>query len=144
MAGTRALSSVSRGVTLRRLRQTGAIRAFQIPSRSRGAKMVWRYRCVDLYDFVKTNCKYIVDHPSVGVSPQDIRIQKWRGRLKGYDPESVREYLLRTSRKGLVAEIRRDLRSEHLRLRQEAPRLRRLLEDQRAEYSKKDSRPAAE
>ena len=43
----------------------------------------------------------------LGVSAQDVRIQKWRGRLKGYDPVSVREYLLRISRQSLAAEIRR-------------------------------------
>jgi excisionase family DNA binding protein len=130
-------------VTLRRLRHRGAIPAFRIPSRGRGARVVWRYRIEDLQDFVTANgyteisCSddgivfpVAVIASLIGVSAQAIRIQKWRGRLRGYDPNSVREYLLRVSRKSLAAEIRRNFASKLANLQAHNRRLRRLLKFQ--------------
>jgi len=96
---------------------------------------------LELHEFVKTNTSYTrFAHPRfrhefpvdaiaklLGVSPQDVRIQKWRGRLKGYDPVSVREYMLRTSRKRITGEIRWEFGSKLAKLREEVRRLRRLL-----------------
>jgi hypothetical protein len=103
--------------TLRRLRTLGAIPAFRVPSR--GARSVWRYRCLDLDRFIRENTGYARLAPPgfrktfpveaiadlLGVSQQDVRIQKHRGRLKGYDPVSVRNYLLRISRGNLIQEV---------------------------------------
>ena len=127
--------------TLRRLRQAGAVPAFQMPSGMPGAKSVWRYPLADLYKFVEANGSYShLSNPRfrcgfpvnaiadlLGVSAQDVRIQKYRGRLKGYDPVSVRNYLIRVSRISLVAEIRREFDSKVSRLHQEVRRLRRQL-----------------
>jgi hypothetical protein len=135
--GAAAFLGVSEN-TLRRMRESGVIAAFRIPSRTQGARTVWRYRCLDLHEFVMANSKPVRRYSRmeftvqaiaslVGVSPQDVRIQKWRGRLKGYDPVSVRDYLLKTSRKSLVREIRQEFREQLLRLRGEIRRLRRQL-----------------
>jgi hypothetical protein len=136
--GAAAFLGVSEN-TLRRMRENGVIPAFQIPSSTRGARHVWRYRCLDLHEFVRANgnlvrgsiprIEFSVQAIArlVGVSPQDIRIQKWRGRLKGYDPVSVRDYLVTTSRKSVVREIRQEFRAQLFRLRGEIRRLRRQL-----------------
>jgi hypothetical protein len=132
--------------TLRRLRSIGEIPAFQVPSRTRGAKTAWRYRCLEMHAFVQENSGYerfarrfkpqlpikaIADLLDVTIG--DVKNQKWRGRLKDYRAASVRQYLLHTSRKSVSGEIRRHYQSELSRLRAEVRHYRRLIRSSRCE-----------
>jgi hypothetical protein len=126
----------SRG-TLLRLRRLGLIPAYSVPSRIPG-KVMWRYRMEDLMKFMKTqrNQIHAWDPRSDGelpaivvarildVSLQDVYLQKHRGRLKNYRPETVRRYVLNRYGKKMEREIEQELKSELRQLKAEYRRLR--------------------
>jgi hypothetical protein len=133
--------------TLCRLRKRGLLPAFKVPSSGPGARMVWRYPCMALHEFIQTNSGYTrFEHPLferqfpvkaiadlLGVSVQDVKIQKLRGRLKDYRAGSVRHYLLNVSRKRVSQDLRRQYSAQLRRLREEVRRYRRLLKSTHCE-----------
>ena len=123
--------------TLMRLRRLGLIPAFSVPSRIPG-RVMWRYRMEDLMAFKKTQRNQIhawdprvdAELPAIviarllGVSLQDVYIQKHRGRLKDYRPETVYKYVIKVYGKKVEREVEQELKSELRRLQAESRRLR--------------------
>jgi hypothetical protein len=135
--------------TLLRLRRLGLIPAFSVPSRIPG-RVMWRFRLEDLMAFKKKQRNQIHawdpredgELPAIvvarilGVSLQDVYIQRHRGRLKDYRPETVRQYALKRLEKEVAREVAQEFKpklarmtAEYRRLRVVEARLRRLLKE---------------
>jgi hypothetical protein len=123
--------------TLRNFRKSGVVRAFALPIGNAG-KVTWRYLMTDLDEFINTrrNRKRYWDPEEdaelpvavvariLGVTKETAHVQRSRGRLNDYRPESVRSYLLKSHSRKVARDVKRCAQSRESNLRYEICRLR--------------------
>jgi predicted site-specific integrase-resolvase len=123
--------------TLRNYRNQGVIRAFALPS-SRNGKVFWRYLLSDLDQFIESHrnrqrhwdpekdseLPVAVAARIMGVTRETAHVQRSRGKLKDYRPETVRAYLLKSHSRKVAREVKRRAQWKESNLRLEISRLR--------------------